>query len=192
MIVILKLHIEMEKLKEESIFSQHFRTFYLQYAGELIFFARQFVDIYTAEDIVHDIFLKIWDKKLTIVVEENIRNYLLSMVQNACYDHLKHIQVKDTLMNSFTRQLKIDELKYYESSMDQWQNKEKVEAIYASIEKLPSKSRDIFKKAYIEGQKHAVIAEELDISVRTVETHIYKALKFLRNNLIIFLLILIL
>ena len=182
MIVILKLHIEMEKLKEESIFSQHFRTFYLQYAGELIFFARQFVDIYTAEDIVHDIFLKIWDKKLTIVVEENIRNYLLSMVQNACYDHLKHIQVKDTLMNSFTRQLKIDELKYYESSMDQWQNKEK----------LPSKSRDIFKKAYIEGQKHAVIAEELDISVRTVETHIYKALKFLRNNLIIFLLILIL
>ena len=191
MIVILKLHIEMEKLKEESIFSQHFRTFYLQYAGELIFFARQFVDIYTAEDIVHDIFLKIWDKKLTIVVEENIRNYLLSMVQNACYDHLKHIQVKDTLMNSFTRQLKIDELKYYES-MDQWQNKEKVEAIYASIEKLPSKSRDIFKKAYIEGQKHAVIAEELDISVRTVETHIYKALKFLRNNLIIFLLILIL
>ncbi len=192
MIVILKLHIEMEKLKEESIFSQHFRTFYLQYAGELIFFARQFVDIYTAEDIVHDIFLKIWDKKLTIVVEENIRNYLLSMVQNACYDHLKHIQVKDTLMNSFTRQLKIDELKYYESSMDQWQNKEKVEAIYASIEKLPSKSRDIFKKAYIEGQKHAVIAEELDISVRTVETHIYKALKFLRNNLIIFLLILLL
>ncbi|WP_294080021.1 RNA polymerase sigma-70 factor [Proteiniphilum sp. UBA5384] len=182
----------MEKLKEESIFSQHFRTFYLQYAGELIFFARQFVDIYTAEDIVHDIFLKIWDKKLTIVVEENIRNYLLSMVQNACYDHLKHIQVKDTLMNSFTRQLKIDELKYYESSMDQWQNKEKVEAIYASIEKLPSKSRDIFKKAYIEGQKHAVIAEELDISVRTVETHIYKALKFLRNNLIIFLLILLL
>lgn len=180
----------MEKLKEESTFSAHFRAFYLQYAGELIFFARQFVDVYTAEDIIHDIFLKIWDKKSTIIVEENIRNYLLSTVQNACYDHLKHMQVKDTLMISSAHQLKFDELKYYESSTDYWWDKEKVEAIYASIEKLPSKSRDIFKKAYIEGQKHAVIAEQLDISVRTVETHIYKALKFLRNSLIVLFFIL--
>lgn len=180
----------MKTLKEESIFSGHFRAFYLQYAGELIFFARQFVDIYTAEDIVHDIFLKIWDKKSTVIVEENIRSYLFSMVQNACYDYLKHKQVKDTLMSRSIQQLKLDELKYYESSTEYWWDKEKMEAIYASIEKLPSKSRDIFKKAYIEGQKHAVIAEELDISVRTVETHIYKALKFLRNSLVILLFVL--
>lgn len=174
----------MKQLKEKSFFSEHFRTFYLQYAGELVFFARQFVDIHTAEDIVHDIFLKIWDKRSTIIVEENMKNYLFSMVQNACYDYLKHMQVKDDFMSKTAQQLKLDELKYYESSTDHWWDEDKVNDIYTSIEKLPSKSRDIFKKAYIEGQKHAVIAEEFDISVRTVETHIYKALKFLRNNLV--------
>lgn len=177
----------MKKQKEESIFTEHFRTFYLQYAGEMVFFARQFVDVYTAEDIVHDIFLKIWDKRSTIIVEENIRNYLLSMVQHACYDYLKHQQVEDTFMNKAVQQLKLDELKYYESSREDMWNKNKIEAVYTSIEKLPSKRRDIFKKAYLEGQKHTDIAEELDISVRTVETHVYKALKFLRDSLITFL-----
>lgn len=184
---LLKFLVKMKQLREESLFSEYFRTFYLQYAGELVFFARKFVDIYTAEDIVHDIFLKIWDNRSTIIVEENTRNYLFSTVQNACYDYLKHVQVKDNFMSKTAQQLKLDELKYYDSSKDYWWDKEKVEAIYASIEKLPSKSKDIFKKAYIEGQKHAVIAEELDISVRTVETHIYKALKFLRNSLVILL-----
>jgi RNA polymerase sigma-70 factor (ECF subfamily) len=184
---VFKFYFEMKKQKEETIFTEHFRAFYLQYAGELMFFARKFVDIYTAEDIVHDIFLKIWDKRSTIIVEENVRNYLLSAVQHACYDHLKHQQVQDTFMNKVVQQLKLDELKQNESIKDHWWDKEKIEAVYASIEKLPSKRRDIFKKAYLEGQKHTDIAEELDISVRTVETHVYKALKFLRNSLITFL-----
>ena len=178
----------MKKQKEDTIFTEHFRTFYLQYAGELIFFARQFIDTFTAEDIVHDIFLKIWDKRSTIVVEENTRNYLFSMVQHACYDHLKHQQVENNFMNRAIQQLKLDELKHYESSKDHLWEEDKMEAVYASIEKLPPKSRNIFKKAYLEGQKHTDIAEELAISVRTVETHVYKALKFLRDNLNIFLL----
>lgn len=175
----------MEKQKQENIFTGHFKAFYLQYAGELIFFARKFVDTYTAEDLVHDVFLKIWDKKSTVIVEENVRNYLFSIVQHACYDYLKHQQVEDTFINKTFYQLKLDELKFYESSKDYLWDNEKMEAVYASIEKLPSKSRTIFKKAYLEGKKHADIAKELDISVRTVETHIYKALKFLRNNLTI-------
>lgn len=177
----------MKKQKEEAIFTEHFRAFYLQYAGELIFFARRFVDIYAAEDIVHDVFLKIWDKRSTIIVEENVRNYLFSMIQHACYDYLKHQQVEDSFINKTVHQLKLDELKYYESPKDYMWDEEKIEAVYASIEKLPSKSRNIFIKAYLEGQKHADIAEELDISVRTVETHVYKALKFLRNSLVSFL-----
>ncbi len=181
-----RFYIEMKEQKEKNIFTEHFQTFYLQNAEELIFFARQFVDICTAEDIVHDIFLKIWDKKSTVIVEEDIRNYLFSMVQHACYDYLKHRQVKDSFLNRSVHELKLDELSYYESPKDYLWDKDKMEAVYASIEKLPPKSRNIFKKAYLEGQKHTDIAEELDISVRTVETHIYKALKFLRNSLNIF------
>lgn len=175
----------MEKQKQKNIFTGHFQTFYLQHAGELIFFARKFVDIHTAEDLVHDIFLKIWDKKSTIIVEGNVRNYLLSMVKHACYDYLKHQQVEDTFLNKTFYQLKLDELKFHESPVDYVWDNDKIEAVYASIEQLPSKSRHIFKKAYLEGKKHADIARELGISVRTVETHVYKALKFLRDRLTI-------
>lgn len=119
------------KVEDNLFYTEHFKAFYLEYAGELIFFARKFVDNYTAEDIVQDIFLKIWDK-------------------------------------------------------------DRMDIVYASIEKLPPKCRDIFKKAYLEGQKHTAIVEELNISVRTVETHIYKALKFLRDHLTSLILLLFL
>lgn len=167
----------------KNSFTKQFKAFYLQYGGELIFFARKFVDHYTAEDIVHDIFLKIWDKKSTVIVEKDIKGYLLSMVQHACYDYLKHQQVEDTFLNNAVHQLKLDELNDYESSKDHLWDKDRMDAVYASIEKLPPQCRDIFKKAYLEEQKHTDIAKELNISVRTVETHIYKALKLIRSNL---------
>lgn len=171
------------KLEERNIFNTQYKAFYLQYSGELIFFARKFVDYYTAEDIVHDIFLKIWDSKSTIIVEKDIKNYLLSMVQNACLDHIKHRSVADTFYQETVLQLQFDELKYYETSKDYPWDKKKMEPLYASIEKLPPKRRDVFKKVFFDERKHADIAKEMNISVRTVETHLYKALKFLRENL---------
>lgn len=179
-----------EKTEDMTIFTQQFRAFYLQYAEELLFFARKFVDNQTAEDIVHDIFLKIWDKKSTVVVEREIRTYLLTIVQNACYDYLKHQAISDTFMEKAVQQLRMEELEYLSSSSDDLFDKQKLEAIYTTIEELPPKSRDIFKKAYLEGQKHTAIAEELNISPRTVETHVYKSLKYLRDSLVTFLFLL--
>lgn len=171
--------------KEKTIFADHYQAFYLKYAGDLIFFARKFVNHQTAEDIVHDVFLKIWDAKSTIVVEEEMQNYLLTMVQNGCYDFLKHRQVQNGYVNNKFLQLKVEELQYYETTTeDSWPEND-LEALYESIEKLPERRRDIFKRAYIQGEKHVDIANKLEISVRTVETHIYKALKTLRNSLVL-------
>ena len=170
--------------KEKTIFAVHFRAFYLEHAGDLIFFARKFVDIHTAEDIVHDLFVQLWDKRSTVIVEKNIRGYLLSMVQHACYDHLKHQRVKDAFMEKTTQQLKIEELTYFDTSSEDLWTKDKMETIYESIEQLPDRSKNVFKMAYLEGKKHSDIAERMKISVRTVETHVYKALKILRESLL--------
>lgn len=172
-----------EQKDGKSVFTEYFKIFYQQYVGDMVFFARHFVDAHVAEDIVHDLFLKIWDKRSTIIVEDNIKNYLLSMVQNACYDYLKHQQVKDVFLSKAIHQLKLDELKNYESQKNNSSEKDTIDSVYASIEKLPTKRKGIFKMAYFEGMKYADIANELDISVRTVETQVYKALKFLRNHL---------
>jgi len=175
------------KKEETNIFNTRYEAFYLQYAGELIFFARKFVDHQTAEDIVQDLFLKIWDRKSTVIAESEIKNYLRSMVQNACIDYIKHQSVESSFLQEGIRQLQLDELKYYESSNDHFREAENIEALYASIEKMPPKRKEVFKKFFLEEQKHADIAIELNISVRTVETHIYQALRFLREKVIMLL-----
>lgn len=180
------------KKKETDFFDTQYKEFYLQHAGELIFFARKFVDRHTAEDIVQDIFLKIWDRKSTIVVEGDMKNYLRSMVEHACFDYMKHQTVENNFMQKSIRQIQLDELNYYESSNDYPSENEKMETLFACIEKLPPKRKDVFKKFFLEEQKHADIARELEISVRTVETHIYKALKFIREYKITFLFVVLL
>lgn len=166
---------------DNKLITKYFQEFYLRYAGNMISFARKYVDMNTAEDIVHDIFLNVWDKKSTIIVEKDMQNYLLSVVKNACYDYLKHQKIAETFLSKAEQQLKIDSLEFDEVSNND--SSETLQAIYSLIDKLPPKCKLIFKKAYFEKQKSTQIAEEMNLSVRTVETHIYNALKFIRNNL---------
>lgn len=172
---------ELSQLNDDKLVEKYFQKFYLSYAGRMISFARQYVDADTAEDIVHDIFLKVWDQKSTIIVDKESQNYLLSMVKNACYDHLKHQKVSETFLNKAELQLKMDSLAYDEISNND--PNETLQVIYALIDKLPPKSKAIFEKAYLEKQKSKDIAAEMNLSVRTVETHIYNALKLIRKSL---------
>lgn len=151
------------------------------------FFARKFVDSFTAEDIVHDVFLKLYHQDPGKLNENGIRAYLFSMVKNGCLDYLQHLKVEKTYVAKAQAQLKIEELRWYDSNENIVSN-EKLNAIYNEIEKLPPQCKRIFIKSYLEEQKHADIAEELNISVRTVEAQVYKALKIIRDKLILFLL----
>lgn len=173
--------IELSDSNNDKLVEKYFQKFYLSYAGGMISFACKYVDADTAEDIVHDIFLKVWDQKSTIIVDKESQNYLLSMVKNACFDHLKHQRVSETFLSKAELQLKIDSIEYYDISNND--SDETLEAIYALIDKLPPKSKVIFEKTYLEKQKSKDIAEEMKLSVRTVETHIYNALKSIRNSL---------
>lgn len=114
------------------------------------------------------------------------------MVQNACIDYLKHQSIENSFLQKSIMQLQLDELKYYESTSDHFQEAENIDVLYASIETMPPKRKEVFKKFFLEEQKHADIALELNISVRTVETHIYQALKFLREKVIMLLTLILL
>ena len=73
-----------------------FKLLYLENAPRLIFYASKYVDSDTAEDLVHDIFIKIWQKKEIYSVEEGLKTYLFRSVQNACLDYLKHKSIEKT------------------------------------------------------------------------------------------------
>lgn len=160
-----------------------FRALYLEYAARLISFARKFVEPAIAEDIVQDIFVKIWNNK-TELIETGAKAYLFRAVRNACLDHLKNAEIKSDYIDKAIIELKIQELNYYDSPINRLIDQEKLTQIYQAIEKLPQQCKNIFIKAYIEDQSHNDIATDFNISVRTVENQIYKALKSIRESIL--------
>ena len=170
-------------MKKNHHIQTEFERLYDKYAAGLIFYARRFVDYSTAEDVVHDVFMKIWKSATVMIVHESIGSYLLSAVRNACLDWLKHQAISNDYVANAIRDLKMEELSSDENMENQLIDREKIDAVYQEIDKLPERCREIFVLAYIEEKKNAEIAEQLHISVRTVEAQIYKALKILRNAL---------
>lgn len=166
------------------------KKIYMQQAPRLIFFARKFVDNYMAEDIVHDAFLKFCNENPDKFDENEISAYLFRLVRNTCLDYLKHLKVEKTYIAKAWTELKMEEIKRFDLYEKNLLFNERINAVYDEIKKLPPRCREIFTKAYLEEEKHTNIAEELNISVRTVETQVYKALKKIRDNLAPFLLLL--
>ena len=160
-----------------------FERLYREYAPALIYYARKFVDYETAEDIVHDVFLKVWESETVMLVHQDIASYLYNAVRNHCLDLLKHQTISDDYLTQATRDLQLEELNHDDNPLDGMIKREQLDALYREIDRLPEKCREVFVLAYIEEKKNMEIADQLNISVRTVEAQIYKALKLLRSAL---------
>jgi RNA polymerase sigma-70 factor (ECF subfamily) len=166
-----------------------YHKLYLQYAPLMHRFAEKFVSAFYAEDIVHDVFLKLWNKEIYLLSEEELKKMLFVSVRNNCIDHLRRIIVENEFIDTRIVQLRIDELDYYKSSEELFIQEEKISRLKKSIEELPERSREIFKMTYLKDMKASEIAEKLNISVRTVENLIYRSMLQLRKKNLIFLLI---
>jgi RNA polymerase sigma-70 factor (ECF subfamily) len=160
-----------------------FKQLYERYAPGLIFFARKFVDHQTAEDMVHDVFLRIWSRDTVMIIDETVGSYLFRAVQNCCLDYLKRQTIRNDYLGRAMAELKMEELTAADNTVTRLIDREQIDAVYKAIDRLPEKCREVFVLAYIEERKNAEIAVQLNISVRTVEAQIYKALKTLRNVL---------
>jgi RNA polymerase sigma-70 factor (ECF subfamily) len=170
-------------MEKSSHIMEQFKRLYEKYAPGMIFYARKFVDHQTAEDMVHDIFLKMVNRDNLIIIDESIGSYLFRAVQNACKDYLKRKSVREDYLSRAITELKIEELEFAANPVNQMIYEEQIDAIYKAIDQLPEKCREVFVLAYLEEKKNAEIAESLHISIRTVEAQIYKALKTIRNML---------
>ena len=99
-------------------------------------------------------------------------------------DYLKHQEVKGDYINAVTTKLKIEEIYYNDDPQSLFAEDERLELIYKEMDKLPDKCREIFTMSYLEERKTSEIAVLLNISTRTVEVQLYKALKILRGILL--------
>lgn len=166
-----------EKIKkgDEKAFERLFHSHY----GHLCLFAEHFVRNHAeAEEIVQDIFMRLWENKSRITIATSVKNYLFRSVKNSCLNFLKHNQVKNQYAEKFlseASQAEPDDEGFIESGLFQ--------KIEECINSLPEKRREVFRMSREEGLKYREIAEKLNISVKTVETHIGLAIKTLRDKL---------
>ena len=170
-----------------------YQHIYMEYAPMLMRFAEKFVSGFFAEDVVHDVFLKLWDKQVFRLPENDLKRVLYVTVRNACLDHLRRVSLEQDIIDRRALQLKLEELDFFEASDELFMRQDLLDLLMKKVAELPERSREVFRMSYLEGLKAAEIAERLDLSVRTVENLLYRSLLYLRKNcsnlfLLIFLL----
>ncbi len=166
---------------DKKAFEDTFHAYYSALCG----FAMRFVrDPDEAEEVVQDTFVRIWQKREQISINHSLKSYLFQSVRNSCLNTLKHQVV--------VREYESDQQMYAlrEDMVDSVVTDELESKIKATIGLLPPERKKIFLMSRDEGLRYAEIAEKLNISVKTVENQIGRALKFLREELADFLVVL--
>ncbi len=134
-------------------------------------------DSHMAEDIVQELFSDFWSKSDHFSINQSLSSYLQRATFNRALNYIK------------SKKLNFEELDdrqndFIDGSVEDGDLKEDLLIqMEVLIEELPEKCRIVFSMAKFEQKTYAQIAEELDISIKTVENQISKALKFLKNNL---------
>ena len=156
----------------EMLFKEHYQNL-CRYAGTFV------RDSDEAEDIVQKTFVTIWEKKTDIAVETSVKSYLYGAVRNAALNNIKHRQVRQKHASSVTVADHIST----DSAHDHLVSEELNGKINSAIEMLPEQCRLVFKMSRFEGLKYSEIADQLGISVKTVENQMGKALRRMRHEL---------
>jgi RNA polymerase sigma-70 factor (ECF subfamily) len=159
-----------------------------RYYASLCAFATRFVRRpANAEEIVQEIFLKLWEKKASFSIDTSLKSYLFRAVYNSCHNQYTHEKIENKYI-SFLKETSVRNEAGSDPVHDSLAYKELNEKITEAIERLPAECKKIFKMSRFEGLKYAEIARELGVSVKTVETQISRALLRLRSELKEFLL----
>lgn len=168
--------IELLKRGDKEAFSMLFNKYY----KDLVLFGGHFLPYKNlCEDIVQNIFLKLWKDRETLLIDTSLKSFLLKSVQNSCLDEIRHKGVvQDYTSYSYlhitNENIDTEHYVLYSDLQDH---------LTEALKKLPEVCKQAFELSRLEGLKYIEIAEKLSVSERTVEVRIGKALTLLRQYL---------
>ncbi len=161
-----------------------FDNLFLKYHQPLFLYTLKFIeDEAEALDLVQDIFIAVWEKRKYLDADDQVKAYLFSSVKNSCLNYIKHKKVVKTFEHHAALQLKEMEAAYYKSGETSLIEKEIFQKISSAVNSLPDIYKEIVILSRYEGLKNKEIAVRLNISVRTVETRIFRAIAQLKEKL---------
>ncbi len=165
-----------------------FNFIYTEYHHKFIRFAFSYVhNREVAEDIVTECMIYYWERRIKLKEVENVPLYILVSIKNKCLDFLKRQQtwenVSDQLLSNSQWELKMRISNLEACNPEALFTKEVQEILNKALQKLPEKSRHIFEMSRNEGKTNQAIANEIGLSLKSIEFHISKVLKVLRDDL---------
>lgn len=173
----------LQELKHGS--TDAFKELFDLYYIPLSTYALKYCDSFSlAEDIVQELFIKIWDENLYLNFEETLGPYLFKSVKNNTLQATK----RKTKYQFIEIEKQANKL-IFEEDLDIKHIEEEKKKLYLEIEALPKKCKEVFKAIVLDNLKYKEVASQLGISVNTVKTHHSRALKHLRNVMEIIILL---
>lgn len=144
-------------------------------SDDLLWFAIGFLkNKEVAEEVVSDVFVKIWNNRTQLESILNLKSYLFICVRNGCLSHLRSIKNEKIISIESVSEFQFSQVEGPENDIIE---KEKIDQIYAAIETLPCKCKMAFTLAKINGLKYKEIAEVLGVTEKTVNNHLVLAVK---------------
>lgn len=140
-----------------------------------------------AKDIVQEVFLDLWNKRESLSIKTSLQAYLVRAVKFKSIDYIR----KDKTKQQYVANAVIPDRVYQDDNDSEAEMDERKKQLSFAIAQLPTKCRQVFLLSRVNGYTYKEIAEEMQISVKTVENQISRAFKLLRqtlSELIIFLL----
>lgn len=137
-------------------------------------------DNVASEDLVQELFIEFWDKKMYRKVEQSIKSYLYSAVKNRCINELKRKKVFKKRLDDYAgyRQRR---------NIPLWLERKELESQIGDILlELPTQRLRAFTLVYLENKKYREAADEMGVSINSVKTHLKLALQILRDKLSVF------
>jgi RNA polymerase sigma-70 factor (ECF subfamily) len=163
---------------------QAFERLFVRYYAELCRFASHFVSSRdVTESLVQDVFVRIWESRDGLDPEYGVRAYLFKAVRNEAIKYLEQQKNRRVLLD---RKLSAEHF-VEEDAEDEFQYHELERAVQSALNALPERRRQIFDLSRQHGLTYHEIAKVLNISIKTVETQMSRALHMLEERLSVYL-----
>jgi RNA polymerase sigma-70 factor (family 1) len=172
-------------LSSEDRFSDFFKK---NYQTACLIAIKYLKDNQLAEDLVQDVFVAFWEKKETVIVHTNLKNYFLTAVKNHSINLIQRNKSITASLSELFNDIPEEE------SVNSFSKEELAVKVYKAIQELPQACQSVFKLAYEQNYSYQEIADTLKISKNTVKTQMgiaYKQLRLKLNHLIVTLIHLI-
>ena len=159
----------------EEVFRANFKNLHA-YANTIVH------DDVMAEEMVQNVFCRLWEKREQIQIRESVGAYLYRSVYHESLNYLKHLKVRDAYQTYIINHMADTGNAAYEIELGELEDR-----LGVALLELPEKCRTIFQMSRFEELKYQEIADKIEIPVKTVENQMGKALKLLRLKLVDFL-----